>query len=81
MAEQPAAPQSHGWSGLRTTGPTPQPRGGQQAGIAPRLRTTQQVQQLAILGTRTRLRAGLVAQDCGEAIVELHGGEGRKLRR
>ena len=59
----------------------PQPRGGQQAGIAPGLRTTEQVQQLAILGTRTRLRAGLVAQDCGEAIVELHGGEGRKLLR
>ena len=59
----------------------PQPRGGQQAGIAPWLRTAEQVQQLAILGTRTRLRAGLVAQDCGEAIVELHGGEGRKLLR
>ena len=68
-------------TGEDATTAQPQPRGGQQAGIAPGLRTTEQVQQLAILGTRTRLRAGLVAQDCGEAIVELHGGEGRKLLR
>ena len=59
----------------------PQACRSQQAGVAARLRASQQVEKLAILRARPRAGSRLLAQDGGKAIVELHGGVGAGLRR